>query len=155
MMSTKRAGASGIRSFQAANQRNRRSVNLVACLLLAVTSLLVGCTTLQPMAGNAETLRNELRSGEAVKPGDKVRVVTRDGLSRLLIVTALDQKALKGHPKGVGTGDAVVTIPIDDIVFMEGKKVSVGKTAAYTGGISVGAALALVIAFFVVFSTLL
>jgi hypothetical protein len=98
------------------------------------------------MAGNAETLRNELRSGEAVKPGDKVRVVTRDGLSRLLIVTALDQKALKGHPKGVGMEDAVVTIPIDDIVFMEGKKVSVGKTAAYTGGISVGAAIGLVIA---------
>jgi hypothetical protein len=127
-------------------------MNLVACLLLMVTFQLAGCTTLQPMADNAETLRNELRSGEAVQPGDKVRIVSRDGLSRLLIVTALDQNTLKGHPEGVGTEDAVVTIPIDDIVFMEGKKVSVGKTAAYTGGISVGAAIGLVIALIIALS---
>jgi hypothetical protein len=154
MMSSKRAGADSIRSSPEANQRSRRTVSLVACLLLMMTSLLAGCTTLQPMAGNAETLRNELRSGEAVKPGDKVRVVSRDGLSRLLIVTALDQNTLKGHPEGVGTEYAVVTIPIDDIVFMEGKKVSVGKTAAYTGGLTVGAALTLGIAVIITLATM-
>ena len=106
--------------------------------MMILTSLLAGCTTLQPMADNAETLRNELRSGEVVEPGDKVRVVSRDGLSRLLIVTSLDQYSLKGHPEGVETDDAVVTIPIDNIVFMEGKRISVGKTAAYTGGATVG-----------------
>ena len=78
------------------------------------------------MAEDAKSLRNELRSGEAVEPGDKVRVVTRDGLSRLLIVTSVDQHYLKGHPEGVETGDAVVIITIDDIVFMEGKRVSAG-----------------------------
>lgn len=106
--------------------------------MMILTSLLAGCTTLQPMADNAETLRNELRSGEVVEPGDKVRVVSRDGLSRLLIVTSLDQYSLKGHPEGVETDDAVVTIPIDNIVFMEGKRISVGETAAYTGGATVG-----------------
>jgi len=154
MMSTKRADADGIRSIPAANQRSRQTVNLVLCLLLMVTILMAGCTTLQPMAGNAETLRSELRGGEAVKPGDKVRVVSRDGLSRMLIVTALDQNVLKGHPEGISTAEAVVTIPIDDIVFMEGKQVSVGKTAAYAGGITVGAALTMGIAVIIAFATM-
>ena len=128
-------------------------MNLVACLLLMVTFQLAGCTTLQPLAGNAESLRTELRSGEAVKPGDKVRVVTRDGLSRLLIVTALDENTLKGYPDGVETAGAVVTLPIDDIVFMEGKKISVGKTAAYTGGATVGAVATFLIALMIAFAT--
>ena len=105
------------------------------------------------MAEDAESLRNDLRSGEVVESGDKVRVVTRDGLSRLLIVTSLDQYFLKGHPEGVETVDAVVSIPIDDIVFMEGKRVSAGKTVAYTGGVTVGAVAALVIAFMIVLFT--
>ena len=124
---------------------------VAACLILTV--LMTGCTTLQPMANNAESLRTELRSGVDVKPGDKVRVVTRDGLSRLLIVTALDNNTLKGHPVGVMTSGAIVSLPIDDIVFMEGNKVSVGKTAAYTSGFTVGTVLAAGIAILIVFAT--
>jgi hypothetical protein len=105
-----------------------------------------------PIADNADTLRTELRSGEAIKPGDKVRVVTRDGLSRLLIVTAIDQNTLKGRPEGVATQGAIVTLPIDDIVFMEGKKVSAGKTAAYTIGGTVGTVLALGITLIIAFA---
>ena len=115
--------------------------------------LIAGCTTLQPIADNAVSLHTDLRSGEAVKPGDKVRVVTRDGLSRLLIVTALDKNKLKGHPEGVETPGAVITLPIDEIVFMEGRKVSVGKTAAYTSGFTLGAVLAAGIAFIIVIAT--
>jgi hypothetical protein len=114
-----------------------------------VIFLLAGCTTLQPLAGNAETLRDELRSGETVTAGDKVRVVSRDGLSRLIIVTALDENTLRGHPEGVETQDVVVAIPIDDIVFMEGKKTSVGKTVVYGSGVAVGGAAATVAIIFV------
>jgi hypothetical protein len=146
---TKRVDSAFIRTFPAAHQRSSQTVNLVGCLMMIFISLLSGCTTLQPMAEDAESLRNDLRSGEVVESGDKVRVVTRDGLSRLLIVTSLDQYFLKGHPEGVETVDAVVSIPIDDIVFMEGKRVSAGKTVAYTGGVTVGAAAALVIAFMI------
>lgn len=152
-MGTKRAGTTYIRSFPVANIRSYQTANLVGFLMMILTSLLAGCTTLQPMADNAGTLRNELRSGELVEPGDKVRVVSRDGLSRLLIVTSLDQYSLKGHPEGVETEDAVVTVPIDDIVFMEGKRVSVGKTAAYTGGVTVGAAAALLFAAVIILLT--
>ena len=141
-----------IRSLTEVNQIGCRSVNLVACLLLMVTFQLAGCTTLQPLADNAETLRNELRTGEAINPGDKVRVVTRDGLSRLLIVTELDQYTLKGHPEGVESEDAVITLPIEDIVFMEGKKISVGKTAAYTSGVTVGAVATFLIAVIIAFA---
>ena len=147
-MGTKPVDSAFIRSFSTAYQRSSQAVNLVGCMMMII-SLLSGCTTLQPMAEDAESLRNELRSGEVVEPGDKVRVVTRDGLSRLLIVTSLDQFFLKGHPEGVETVDAVVSIPIDDIVFMEGKRVSAEKTVAYTGGVTVGAAAALVIAFMI------
>jgi hypothetical protein len=154
MICSNQAGAGDIHLLPAANHRSNRSVKLVACLVLMVNSLLAGCTSLQPLADNADTLRNELRSEDIVEPGDKVRVVTRDGLSRLLIVTSLDQDILKGHPEGIEKKDAVVEIPIDDIVFMEGKKISVGKTAAYTGGATVGAAAALVIAVIIAIITM-
>ena len=148
-----RAGATGIRALPTGKPRSSRTVNLAAYLLLMLASLLAGCTTLQPMADNAESLRNDLRGGEGVKPGDKVRVVTRDGLSRLLIVTALDQNSLTGHPEGAGMEAAVIALPIDDIVFMEGERVSVGKTAAYTGGATLGTVITLIIAFIIAFAT--
>ena len=128
-----------------------RLLSLSICVIMGI--LIAGCTTLQPIADNAVSLHTDLRSGEAVKPGDKVRVVTRDGLSRLLIVTALDKNTLKGNPEGVETPGAVITLPIDEIVFMEGRKVSVGKTAAYTSGFTLGAVLAAGIAFIIVIAT--
>lgn len=152
MTSTKRA-VNGLYTFPAANHASSWAMNLMACLLLMLAHIMSGCTSLQPLADNADSLRAGIRSGDVVKPGDKVRVVTRDGLSRLLIVTALDQNTLRGHPEGVHTEGAVVTLPIDDIVFMEGMKVSVGRTAAYSGGVTVGAAMALVIAVIIAFAT--
>jgi hypothetical protein len=143
--------AAEARASPHANHRIPKGLIFIVCLMLTV--LMTGCTTLQPMADDAGSLRTELRSGEAVKPGDKVRVVTRDGLSRLLIVTALDKNTLKGRPEGVKTPGAVVSLPIDDIVFMEGNKVSVGKTAAYTSGFTVGTVLAAGIAILIVFAT--
>jgi hypothetical protein len=146
------SGYSRYRLIHCSKSRSRRVVNLLACLLLIVGCLMAGCTAMGPIADNAETLRTELRSGEAIKPGDKVRVVTRDGLSRLLIVTAIDQNTLKGRPEGVKMQGAVITLPIDDIVFMEGKKVSAGKTAAYTMGGTVGTVLALGITLIIAFA---
>ena len=143
--------AAEARASPHAYHRVAKGLIFIACLMLTI--LMTGCTTLQPMADNAESLRTELRSGEDVKPGDKVRVVTRDGLSRLLIVTALDKNTLKGHPEGVRTPGAIVSLPIDDIVFMEGNKVSVGKTAAYTSGFTLGTVLAGGIAILIVFAT--
>ena len=137
MMRLQRAGVKGIHTSPAIKQPNRKTANLAAGLLLMLVTLMLGCTTLQPMADNPESLRNELRSGKVVKPGDKVSVVTRDGLTRLLIVTALDKSTLKGHPEGKGMESEVIAIPIDDIVHMEQKRFSVAKTAAYTGGVGV------------------
>jgi hypothetical protein len=153
-MGTKRTGAACLRSFPAKNQRRHQTANLVGCLMMILSSLLAGCTTLKPMAENAEILRNELRGGEVVELGDKVCVVTRDGLSRLLIVTELNHNTMKGHPEGVETESLVVTIPFDDIVYMEGKQISVGKTAAYSGGIGVGAVAALFIAVMIALATM-
>lgn len=151
MMSSKLRGLDGIPKFPATKQRSSLVENPIVCLILIVTSLLTGCTTMQPMADNAKTLRDELRSGESVKPGDKIRVVTRDGLSRLLIVTALDQNTLKGHPEGAEMEKAITSIPIDDIVYMQGEKVSAGKTATATGGVGVGIVAALFMALIIAF----
>lgn len=151
MISSKRAGTDGIHLFPAANKESSRAVNQVAFLLLMLNFLMAGCTAMQPMADNAASLRIELRSGEAVKRGDKVRVVTRDGLSRYLIITTVDHNTLTGHPEGVNTANATVRIPIDDIVFMEGERVSIGKTAAYTSGLTVGTVLLFGITFIIAF----
>jgi hypothetical protein len=99
------------------------------------------------MADNAETLRDGLRGGQMVRPGDRVSVVTRDGLTRLLIVTELDENVLKGHPEGAGLEDAVIAIQIDDIVYMDGKRFSAGKTGARTLGSVVALLLTLAVLF--------
>ena len=123
---------------------------------------------------NSETLQDNIRNGELIKGGDRVRVITKDGSSHILTVTAVSEHVLKGELKGTGTPGTwtvsedgmdeedyeedpgteptVIEILIDDIVLVEEEKITTGKTTlAVGGGLGVIAIIAAVIISFGLF----
>jgi len=123
---------------------------IIIVFLLGLIMFLGSCKTLSPISDDAETLHEQIRTGQAVHEGERVRVLTQDGVLHRLIVASVEGDVLKGHlatkpttPKRTGEPEAqaleqekgaLVEIPIADIVLVEREQVSVGKTAAAIGG---------------------
>lgn len=121
-------------------------------IVLVLAAFGAACTYLKPVAEDSETLQQEIRSGQAVEQGDRVRVVTRDGVSRRLHVVSVQGDALTGYldtrpvapvrtevpgeeqPEKVR--GPLVEIPVADIVLLEKETLSKGKTAATAGGVT-------------------
>ena len=121
--------------------------------LLIISIFLTGCTNLKPVEMNSKTLQDNIRNGELIEEGDRVRVITKDGSSHTLTVTAISEHVLKGELEGTGTPatwtdsedgmydfpgtePTVIEILIDDIVVVEEEEISAGKTTfAVIGGI--------------------
>jgi hypothetical protein len=119
--------------------------------LLIMSIFLTGCTHFKPVEMNGNTLQDKLRNGELIEEGDCVRVITKDGSSHILTVTAINEHVLKGELEGTGipstrTEDGmymedpareptVIEILIDDIVLVEEEKISAGKTTLAAGGV--------------------
>ncbi len=80
------------------------------CLVLVV-ALASGCTTVRPV------MPTSTGSYASIKPGDKVRIVTRDGRDLTLTVTAVAADSLVGNPQPKGVPP--VTVAFSDIVTME------------------------------------
>ena len=106
---------------------------------LIISILLTGCTHFKPVEMNSKTLQDKIRNGELIEEGDRVRVITKDGSSHILTVTAISEHVLKGE----------IEILIDDIVLVEEEKISAGKTTlAVGGGLGVIAAAIILFPFF-------
>jgi len=119
-------------------------------ILLGFTLFLAACTSLSPVSDDAKTLQEQIRTGQAVHQGDRVRVLTHDGVLRKLIVVSVEDDVLKGHPATKPSAatradeayeqepereeETLVEIPIADIVLVEKIKISAGKTSAAIGG---------------------
>jgi hypothetical protein len=128
--------------------RQRCSTGII---LLGLILFLAACTYLSPISDDAKTLQEQIRTGQAVHQGDRVRVVTHDGVSHRLIVVSVEDDVLKGQlnipiPAFYETDEPdaqepeqkkqpLMEIPIADIVLVEKEKLSTGKTAAVTGGV--------------------
>jgi hypothetical protein len=124
-------------------------------LLLLLAATLSGCTQLKPLDMDPTTLQKNIRNGTAVHDGDTVRVVTRDGVSHSLVVTGVDEYALRGHATGTPPGAVLIVISIDDILTLEEDKVSVNETASGSVGVlTIAFAAALIIAPVAVLSAL-
>ena len=87
----------------------RNSVVLV--LIIQIAS---GCTSFRPLPDEKNALE------QAVKPGDKVRVITRDGKEMEFLVTQIANERIEGPRQGVA---------VDDIAKIERREFSVWKTA--------------------------
>jgi hypothetical protein len=98
--------------------------------ILALTLLLLasGCTSLRPTEASPEDLQRMITQEDLIKPGDRVRLVTADETVYRFRVTSVDVD------EGIISGRAE-SVPISEIVAVETREVSVGKTAALTGGL--------------------
>lgn len=99
----------------------------------------VACTTLEPVDVPADELQEQLRNGALVAPGDRVRIVTADEAVHKFRVTeiSVEQDMVLGREHGV---------PIGEILALETREVSVGRTTLLTGGIGIGVATLIAIA---------
>ena len=97
------------------------------------------CTTLEPVSVPADELQQQVRSGALVAPGDRVRLVTADETVHKFRVTeiSVERDMVLGRKVGV---------PIDQIVALETREVSVGRTALLTGGVGIGVAVLIAVA---------
>ena len=106
-------------------------------MLLAISN--VACTTLEPVDVPADELQQQLRAGALVAAGDRVRFVTADETVHKFRITeiSLEQDMVLGRKAAV---------PIEEIVALETREVSVGRTALLTGGVGIGVAALIAIA---------
>jgi hypothetical protein len=75
-------------------------------LIIAVT----GCTTMQPIDGSPTELQRFINSGELLKPGDRVRIVTADRKAHRFAITKVEAGLIVGADESV---------PIDQVMSLE------------------------------------
>jgi hypothetical protein len=87
-----------------------------------------GCTTLRPSAMSTDEIHRQIDSGELLKPGDKVRLTTKDGAVHEFQVTAIktDEGLVVGRNESVR---------IVDIVGLGKREFAIGKTVGLVIGI--------------------
>ena len=109
-------------------------------VILAIVVLLsCACTTLQPTAASPEELQHMITQENLLEPGDRVRLVTADGAVNKFRVREIDlENGMVVGPKE--------SVPIQDIVAVETREVSIGKTAALAGGVAAIWAILLILA---------
>jgi hypothetical protein len=107
---------------------------LIAASLIAGCSG-AGCTTLRPIEGSPADLRERINSGELLKPGDRVLVVTTDQKTHRFTVKSVGADRIDGPSE---------SIPVEQISAVEKREFSRGKSIALVGGLLGGAALGLI-----------
>jgi hypothetical protein len=76
---------------------------LMRCFFLSMVLALWGCTTLQPLAGSAPELRQQIAAGQLLRRGDRVVITTADGRRHHLVVLAADSASVRGKHESVPT----------------------------------------------------
>ncbi len=97
-------------------------------IMLVLTILSAGCTTLRPLEGSPDELQRRIATGELLKVGDRVLIGTADSQSHRLTITRIDAGRIVGRRQ---------SIPIDQVVLVEKRCYSRGKTTALVMGLAV------------------
>ena len=80
---------------------------LTTCLLIIAVS---GCTTMRPIDGSPTELQQLINSGELLKPGDRVRIVTTDEKTHRFAITKVETGLIVGPNESV---------PVDQVMCVE------------------------------------
>jgi hypothetical protein len=99
-------------------------------VLILIMQIASGCTSLRPLPDEKNALE------QAVKPGDKVHVITRDGQELDFEVTQVTNERIEGSKQGVA---------VDDIAKIERREISGWKTGGLAFGVTIVALGALFI----------
>ncbi len=93
---------------------------------VAATALLLGgCTSLKPVELPPEELREQVRNGQIVRPGERVSLTTDDGTTHVFDVLEVTGSAVRGD---------AVDVPIDSIVSVRTPQADPARTALAVGG---------------------
>jgi len=107
-------------------------------VLLLCAAIASACTTLRPVQLSTDNAQQQITSGELLKPGDKVRLITTDGKTHEFAITAID--VAEGTVKGPAD-----SVRVADIVTVERREPALGKTLGLilgiVGGLQLGAAI--------------
>jgi len=95
-------------------------------IVLAAVISCTGCTTLRPIEGTATELQQRINSGELLKPGDRVVVVTTDKHTHRFAVTAIGAGLIEGKAD---------SIPVDQIASLERRQFNRARTVALVCGV--------------------
>lgn len=76
---------------------------LARCFSLSIALGLLGCRTLQPMAGSSPELRQQIAAGQLRSPGDRVVITAADGQGHRLVAVAADSAIVRGKHDSVPT----------------------------------------------------
>ena len=76
---------------------------LARCIAVSMVLALLGCTTLQPVAGSAPELRQQIAAGQLLRRGDRVVITTADGRRHHLVVVTADSVSVRGRHESVPT----------------------------------------------------
>ena len=100
---------------------------------LAALMVCAGCTTLKPVAGTPTELREKIDSGQLLKAGDRVLIVTTDDQPHRFAVTTIEAGIIQGRRDSV---------PIDrGGCATKTARFSRGKTIALVAGLAASAVL--------------
>ena len=77
---------------------------------LALIIALTGCTTMQAIDGSPTELQHFINSGELLKPGDRVRIVTAEQKTHRFAITKVEAGLI------VGSNESV---PVDQVMCVE------------------------------------
>jgi hypothetical protein len=105
-------------------------------VLRTAVSLIGGCTSMQPIDGSPADLRQRINSGELLKTGDRVIIVTTDQNTHRFTVKSVGADRIDGPSE---------SIPVEQISGLEKRQFRRGKTIALVGGLLGGAVLGLLI----------
>jgi len=92
---------------------------------------LLACTSMRSVPMPPAELAAKIRQGHVLRVGDEVTIATRGGHENRFTVTAIDESTVRGDRQ---------SIPIDDIVALKTKQISLGDTALLTGAITLSVA---------------
>jgi hypothetical protein len=107
-------------------------------VLLLCAAIASACTTLRPVQVSTDRAKQAIASGQLLKPGDKVRLITTDGKVHEFAITAID--AAEGTVKGPAD-----SVRVADLVTVAKREPALGKTLGLilgiVGGLQLGAAI--------------
>ena len=109
---------------------NGSSTNRLARVMswLVLASSVSACTSMQPVEMSQDELREKISAGEVFAEGEKARIFTEDESEHRITVRDVTDETVIGDD---------VQVPIEDIVAVETKEFSGGRTLLL-GAASVG-----------------
>ena len=97
-------------------QGHRRTPSWAISVLLSLSLVAAGCTTMKPLDMSSDELRAAIRAGEIGQPGQQMMAVTADGERHAFAFQGVD--TTQDVVRGEGAAGEAVAVPIGDIVAL-------------------------------------